>query len=534
MAYIPDVNQITEPVSGRPAGTAAAEFRGIKALLATLAIAGLAGPTVRQAIQSASLDSNGQNNAITVGAGLRPGLLATANAYHLSYAAGFNSGKPSNLDESVVADVADILVANLPLSNTSYLHKIYAGAYGSTLVPKQEGYAFDRSKQALLNFDGINGAITTTDDAGNAWAFVGNAQLDTGTKKFGLSALKLDGVGDEITSASFTTFGDGSWEYSCWFNLNLTSGVHPLITAETGGAFQPFSLAIDHNAGSRRTSIRMSSDGATNNIANGTLGGTALALATWYRVRIAFDALGGSYKIYLSNNGAAETLETTIASALRICAFTSTRIGRATGGGFTDFNGWVDALRLLPCVTNTSLEVPSVVAPTITDYLITFFSIPQMKMYDVTAASAAGGVNPTLTAVNRLFIGEADTNAVAVTAVRNYAVRGQYMSSLTALSGATTIFNANIGTRLVNARLKLVNQVTQAGYSPGDEADMVYSRRGGVSWSSNNFKIQRNTVAYVPQNNGAEPFILNDSGTNDVVILTLANWKMRLEVERAW
>lgn len=533
--YIPDVNNTAEPIIGRPAGTAAAEFRGIKTLLATLAVAGLASSSVRQAIQSASLDANGQNNAITVGAGLRPGLLATANPYHLSYATGFTQGKPSNLDEVIALDNADILAANLPLSNTSYLYKIWAGAYGSTLIPRQEGYTFDRTKQALLNFEGINGSVVTTDDFGNVWTLAGSA-ISTAQFKFGTSSIDCTGGGAKsVSTLNITTLGDGSWQAECWFRLAALPAVagRALIFEGCNAAFFGALVLLFNNAGITKLELNLSSNGTASDIAAAVVGvNTVWTLNQWNKVRLAFDALSGTYKLYLSLNGAVETVDISIASAARICAITKLYIGTRSDGTLAS-NAWFDAFRLLPCVTNTSVEVPAVVAPILTDYLISFFNIPQMKMYDVTAASVISGVNPTLTAVNRLFLGEADTSGIAVTAVRNYAVRGEFYGEQAALIVTTAFtFNDNIGTKLKNIQAWIECMTSEFGWKVGDRLPTWWDGNSGTgnSLSGQTVDIQsRNTARFCVHTPLSIP-----SNTNlaQLVGATIGNWKAIVHIRR--
>jgi hypothetical protein len=136
MPYIVNPNDPTTPTNDQGATQGAEELRALKAVIAGLVVAALAAPAVRQAIQSAVLDTNGQNAALTIGAGLRPGLTASVgNEYQLSSAAGFSGGKGLDFNESFNANVADILGVDLPLNNTSYLFRNYATGWGSTLVP---------------------------------------------------------------------------------------------------------------------------------------------------------------------------------------------------------------------------------------------------------------------------------------------------------------------------------------------------------------------------------------------------------------
>jgi hypothetical protein len=447
MPYTPNANDPTEPIDSRPAGTAAAEFRALKALVAGLMISNAASAGPRQVIQSAVLDSNGYNTALTVGAGLRPGLTASSsNPYHLSYAAGFSSGKAINMDEAISANNTDILGADLPLNNTSLLYRNHGSAYGNTLIPPQYGYTFDRTKGALLNFEGTDASIAMIDDFGNTWTALGNAQIDTAQFKFGTSSLLLDGTGDGLTSASFTSYGDGSWEKSLWFRINALPGVGtnaPLLYGFNASNFGAL-LRFNNTAGTVRLVLLASSTGSSWDITAGATGtNTTWTLNQWNKIRLVFDLLAGTYRVYLSLNGAAETQDISVSSTARICSIATMRLGSDQAASEV-FNGWIDAFRFLPCATKTAIETPSASAPVITEHSVNFFSIPEMKMYEVTAASVTPNVNPTLTAVNRLFLGEADTSGAAITSIKNYAIRGKYRSILsTPMPATSTAINFN-------------------------------------------------------------------------------------------
>ena len=532
--YIVNPNDPNTPTQLQNARQGAEELRALKSLIASMVVAALAAPTVRQSIQSASLDANGYNAAITTGAGLRPGLVASAtDAYHLSYAAGFNSGKPVNMDEAISANNADILGADLPLSNTSFLYRTFGVGYGSGLVLPQYGYAFDRSRGSILNFEGADAAVITTDDFGNTWVFAGNAQLDTAQFKFGTSSLLCDGTGDSVASTSFTTMGDGSWEVSCWFRLNALPGAGARATVfySTNGATFGIQCYLFNNAGTTRFEIYLSSNGTSNNIANGTVGAnTAWALNQWHKYRLVFDALAGTYRVYISLNGAAETQDISVASTDRICTLSNRVIG-SDAAGASGFNGWFDAFRFISGATKTSTETPTAAAPTITDYKYHFFSIPKMIMYEVTAASVAAGTNPTLTPVNVLYLGEADTSGVAVTAVRNYAIRGEYVSEpvIWSASNSQMSRNHNLGLRPGEHDAKIYVVTTDANWKVGSEIthSQLYNdagtNRGGT------VGVDRKTI-YL--NTSASGWRISD-GVGDTAI-TISRWLIRFVAKRGW
>lgn len=538
MPYVPDANDPTEPLNSRPAGSAAEEFRALKTLVAGLVVAASASAAPRQVIVDSQVDSNGYNNAISAGAGLRVGLSASAdNPYQLSFATGFSGGKAINSEESLVANVADLTAVDLAASNINFLYRTFGSIWGSCLVPPQYGYSFDRTRGAVLNFEGNNGGVNMDDAFGNTWTPSGNAQLTTAQFKFGTASLLLDGTGDFVQSADFTTLGPDSWEISTWFRVNSTATVHGIFAAINAADFGAI-ISLQHNAGNRRLQLDLSNNGTSDDIANATVGATAtIALNTWYKVRLVFDSLAGNYKVYLSNNGAAESLEMTVASAVKICAITRINIGNAYQGNAA-WNGWIDGFRFVRAATNTSTEVPAAAAPAITDYPYHFFSIPKMRMYEATAPAAGAGQNPTLTARTRLFIGEADTDAAAVTAVRNYALRGEFVSALFGTpftGGAANTHNHNLGIIPRMLRVVLVNvspSPTASSFTHGEEIFDL-----GI-FDSNSVAINRQHVTWSSRNTGGVA-----TGTGNLSTLTKvgaldaatnSHYKWRMYAQRGW
>jgi hypothetical protein len=477
-----------------------------------------------------NVDANGYANFLTTGSGLRPGLLATSVELALSYA----NGLAENV-EQITADVTDILGSNLPASNTSFVYKTLGGAYASTLVPPQYGYAFDRTKGALLNFDGVDGSTSMIDAFGNTWTAGGNAQIDTAQSKFGGSSLLLDGTGDYITSSSYTSHGDGSWEVSMWFRINALPGVgtNAMLFQSSSAVPGRAQLILANTAGTTRLVLALDSGANTNDIGSPNGTNTTWALNQWNKVRFVFDALAGTYKAFLSLNGAAETTDISHASAVRIGATTTWRVG-GDNSGAAGFNGWIDAFYFLPCVTNAAAETPSVSAPTITSHPVHWFSIPEMKMYEVTSASVSAGTNPGMTQRNRLFLGEADTSGAAVTAARTYALRGKYKSALTAMPAVatTTVFNANLGVQ-EGVKARMIGRCIAGGTETGFEVGIVSSISTGECVPAEQVRPRGNTIAVIAAGNGGG----NMAGLSGGVIVSMAsnlNFKFYVEAERTW
>lgn len=495
------------------------------------------GSLVQQAVQKAVTDSNGQNSAITTGAGLRPGLSALAVACIFAFG-------DSGAIETFSANVVDILGADLPTSNTSFIYRNRGTTWTFGLVPEQQAYVFDRTKQSLMNFEAADGSTSIIDDFGNTWAAAGNAQIDTAQFKFGTSSLLLDGTGDFVSSSNFTSLGDGSWEISTWVRYNVLPTpaqfmvLFDLYNATVASSSRPLALSLNNTAGVFKLNLEASNDGTTGNITAGTLGTyTAWAINTWYKIRLVFDALAGTYRVYHSVNGAAETQDINVASALKVAVGTILYIGHAGGGaGYVDHNGWIDAFRVLPCATKTTTETPAVVAPTISDagLLVNFYKIQNGTMYEVTGASIAAGTDPTFTARERLCVAECDTSGAAITAVRNRALKGQWVGTFTTpLVGVNVELTQshNVGAYLLDADIELINLTGEFGWTVGDIVSPVNA--GNATYAFNPGLIKkRNTIAFHSGNNSA--FILGNRLNGDSAAITAAKWAYRFKVKRSW
>jgi hypothetical protein len=388
----------------------------------------------------------------------------------------------------------------------------------------------------LLNFEGVNGAVATTDDFGNSWTFSGNAQLTTAQFKFGAASLLLDGTGDYITTTAINTVGSDSWTIETWFRINALPGVgaNTVLVSGLNVNGLGLNLYLNNNAGTTKLAVNLSSDGTTNNIALISLGAnTVWTLNQWNKVRFVFN--GSSYKVYLSLNGAAETTDISIVSALIVCSpMVNLRIGASSFDGTQGWNGWIDAFRFVRCATNTSAETPAVVAPTIADYKYNFFSIPLMKMFEVTAASGVANVNPTLTAANRLFIGEADTSGAAVTAIRNYGIRGEYDSGyitpLVAIN-STASFNHNLGIIPRLSEVVVKNLTAQSGFVQGDELYLATTGNAGYA-IPHQVRATRNAASFAT--NDTTSFIAIPKTGGAPIGLTVSFWAYKLRLQRGW
>ncbi len=495
--------------------------------------------TVRQTQLVGPVDSSGYNATLSAGAGLNFNVDATPTNVVYTFANGFGTGGAVDTYTVLSADASN--QGSLNASNTHYIHATRSSAtavtWSQALVPPQYGYAFDQTQGSLLTFEAADASTAIIDDFGNTWTASGNAQIDTAQFKFGTSSLLLDGTGDYVTSTSITTLGPDSWEISQWFRINALPGAASRATLVHlgGGANLALQLVLFNNAGTTKLEFSASSNNSSNDIANATVGAnTTWTLNQWNKVRIVFDALAGTYKIYLSLAGAAETADISVSSTSRVHgASTKLVVGMHNDGVTSPFNGWIDAFRFIRCATVTTTETPGLTAPAITDYPYHWFSIPEMKMYQVTSASASAGTNPGMTRKDRIFVGECDTNGASVTAVRNYALRGEYIGASAAWPSTSTqvSFSHNLGVVPRNVRVLAVNVTTDQGHAPGDELELPWTSNATYAAPTQSRKTR--TGGSFATEATTSLVVIPKAGGN-AAGATAANWRYRVEAQRGW
>lgn len=495
---------------------------------------------VRQTVLTAANDSNGYASFLSAGSpsALKYDVSASSTSpLRIAFAAGYDSkGAVDYVSELTTSAIEQ---GALAASNTNFCYATYVSAssvtWSNCLVPPQYGYAFDRTAGAILNFEAADATTTMVDDFGNTWTANGNAQIDTAQFKFGTASLLLDGTGDYLTNTSITTLGDGSWTIEGFFRwATLPAGTNEQTLFDFGQTASRFGamLTLYWNSGTPQLYLRLSSNGTGVDIANaGANIGSTPVTGTWYHVALVYDALAGKYFTYWNGTKIGE-----VTSASRICALTRNYLGHDGDGSLGDMNGWVDGFRVLrgACLyPNGTTFTPPASAPSITDHKVHFFSLPEMKMYEVTTASSTAGVNPTTVTVNRVFVGEVDTNAVGITAARSYAALGAALGAETALNTSTVnTFAAKIGVdpKLIETRVVLINAIAEQGWQPGQvmHQSVSYNGTNGYYIPMTANPVDRNTIKFVT---GAQFGYQNlAAGTNHTI--TVANWKFQIQAWR--
>lgn len=411
----------------------------------------------------------------------------------------------------------------------------------ATKAPPQYGTAYDRTKQAVLQFGGAVNSTAFLDDFGNTWTAVGAGKIETNFFKFGTGALGGSGATnamngatpDGVKTLSINTLGSGGWSLRGWSEpLNALPAANTqgmIVACENAGGLGAL-LGIVNAAGTIKFGYYLSSNGAAFDIANAVQGATTPVLGTAYFVELTYDALAGVYRLYV--NG---TQESSTVSALKVCQFTTMQLGARPSGG-AGYNGYIDKFEFLPYCDHpngTAYAVPTA-APNVaaTGYASDWFDIANMQMKSVSAASGVAGTNPTFAQKNRLYVGDADTSGIAVTAVRPYAINGQYTGAWIApvpASGTSVSANDNIGTAFKDVRIEVQNLVGELGFSVGDIVDLLTAPNASFSTPPSIAK-QRNSSKFAFGSSGS--IELNNTTTGAATPGTAANWQYRFKAQR--
>lgn len=493
MAYIPNPDDATQPTGNVVAQTAAAEFRALKGKVNGIQAATGTKIPARQSVLAGPVLAGLPSDIILSATALGIDLKGASVPVVLAFAEGFSSGGNLDFIQSIGSDLLNFW-GPLTVLNTSFLSLDYNAAGDptplKTLAPPQYGRLYDQTAASILQFGGAAASTVFKDDFGSTWAAQGGAKVQNTQIKFGTGALggggasnALDGATDFVKSVAFSPkVWEYGWSIRGWVYITAlpaAAGIYDFADFVNAGGFGA-ELLVYNNAGTIKFGYNLSSNGTSNDIAALAVGTTTPAINTWYFIELTFDKLAGKYR--LNVNG---TQEQSTTSALGICPTTIAAVGaKGTGANFA--KGYIDKFEMLNYCQHAggvAYTAPTA-APSIANagYASDFFSLLYWKLYSPTAASSAAAADPTFTSNKRLYLGEADTDALAVLACRPYAYQGYYEGAFGALPGlgVAIVNNHNIGTKfLKNKRLQLLCLQAENGYLAGDIVDNMMQTSAG-------------------------------------------------------
>ena len=212
----------------------------------------------------------------------------------------------------------------------------------------------------LLNFNGADGATTTTDASPSAHtvSFEGNAQLDTAAKQFGTASLLLDGTNDAVNLAADNDFdfSDDNYTLECFvrpatgaFSANST------ILSRTKDASNFYRLDLLPNA---NFSFSYMNAGTNHIVTGGNANG-----GVFYHVAVSYNHADDNLALYVNNVRVQTNAFSVSNHAVMVDA--PLQIGNANVLA-QDFSGHVDALRMAKSLKYKAAGLqPMISAPTV-------------------------------------------------------------------------------------------------------------------------------------------------------------------------
>jgi hypothetical protein len=195
---------------------------------------------------------------------------------------------------------------------------------------------------SLLNFNGSNGATSTTDLAGKAWTFYGDAKLSTAQKKYGTASLLLDGSGDYLTSpnsADFSTANADDITIACWVYYSAIGTKKAIATKRpSSGTVHEWQLGAEADG-----SLSFTAWNSSTAVVSFT-GATNLPASAWHHVAVTRQ--GGVWRLFANGALDATAAQTEAPSASAAAVHIGRDPSRTSFGFDRDFNGYIDDMRV--------------------------------------------------------------------------------------------------------------------------------------------------------------------------------------------
>lgn len=220
--------------------------------------------------------------------------------------------------------------------------------------------ACDTYTKLMLHCNGTDASTTFTDDSASAKTVtaVGNAQLDTAQKKFGLSSGLFDGTGDYLTVPDHADFDfTAGFTIDMWVRFSSVGAYSGFVTSSAG--INDWNDIFFHHVDNK---IEWQIEGNNHRWAWDPL------VDTWYHLAFIRDD-SNNLKIYVDG------------ATLTLTNGTGTHSGTVALGGTLwlaasstlQMTGWIDELRISNTTRWTTTFTPPVVPHCLVPMLLTFF-----------------------------------------------------------------------------------------------------------------------------------------------------------------
>jgi hypothetical protein len=245
---------------------------------------------------------------------------------------------PDNAGSFVVGGNAQTPSAVISASYLSGFRVVKGSAvYSSSFTPPTAPLTAITNTSLLCNFTNA-GIFDST--AKNNLETVGNAQIDTGTKKYGTGSIELDGNDFLVVRDDDNLeFGSGDFTIEAWVNLAAlpSSNTAATIASKWTSGGLSYAAVVWNDAGTVKIAFYYSTNGSSATIISAS---QTFSTGVWYHV--AYVRNGSSFRLFV--DGAEKTSGATISGTL-FNGTTPFNIGR-TADNSNFFNGFIDDLRI--------------------------------------------------------------------------------------------------------------------------------------------------------------------------------------------
>lgn len=304
---------------------------------------------------------------------------------------------------------------------------------------------YGANTKLLLHCNGADTSTTFTDSSPTPHTVTanGNAQVDTGNKKWGTGALILDGTGDYLSIPDSTDWecmsdADDDWTYDLWIYFDDLSGGSALqyfwqYGDDTGA--NSYVVWFAYATGATKFQVAKSGTGVIVELLTAT---GLLANTTWYHLAVC--KVGNDWGLYIDGTQVASDSNTTLMTGNIGSAFIGTRMNPTTGLAVT---GAIDEFRIdnenrfsaTPSAGNDTITVPTAE-----------YAPASETIYDMTllSNSVTAEVEPDN---SRLVIFQEDVDAVTInTDIKGWVSKdgGSTWAQVTLIDEGTYDTNRNI------------------------------------------------------------------------------------------
>jgi hypothetical protein len=199
----------------------------------------------------------------------------------------------------------------------------------------------------LLNGDGTNGSTLFTDLSSMPKTITayGNAQISTGTKKFGTGSMYFDGTGDYFTIASNASmeFGSSDLTLEMWLNTTSTNLYSCVFGRQAAFTFAVGDFVLLLNYGSSGN-ISLSVGSYNPSAVMLTTTGVTINDGAWHHIALVRN--GSSWALYVDGQArATQTFSGTLATSSATW-YSGIYPPAAAGASGRDLTGYIDDLRI--------------------------------------------------------------------------------------------------------------------------------------------------------------------------------------------